>query len=493
MDIDTLMMVAVHVCSHARPIGEQPTITRSWAQSYKRRMGMSHLRSVQKVRMPLSASEIIEVNVWHRDLSLLFASPHDYGLMLPDGFQGGHLRSAMVLGTDETLLQFCPGGLRGMCTPGGRVVDRMSNDKRQATGTPVLSMSGNIITVQIIWRGTTQKCHVELPDEVVVDPRIYHTHSPKKCQTGCTFEDLLVRVLQDLDVVRTKYCLGSQSPALIVMDHVMSHDKNQLEKVQGRTFCQKLFKWSNRPLYVWLTIPNRSHLCNPGDQMVNRSLRTTIRSACPGREIRHAMNVHDRAAPSRTGVDKSCKVVKSLLLQWISRWCQDSHTEMLVHSSFKVLLQQMPQTDSVDDIDVPVKVIYLPPPLQPVASAAVGDDALNAVDAASDPSLDSDAALASSAEEEDPFAPALLSDPPAARVHAPAHHPQPKPKPARAPRYKSAAVVALLRKKRLEEAAEARNARAQKRQWQQEESQSESEPEDEPMSPEVQANSADSA
>ena len=209
---------------------------------------------------------------------------------------------------------------------------------------------------------------------------------------------------------------------------------------------------------MYFTIRNSSHLCNPGAQMVNRSLRTTIRSACRGREIRHAMNVHDRAALLRTGVDKSCKVIKSLLLQWISRWCQDSHTEMLVQSSCKVVLEQMPQTNSVDDIDVPAGVIYLPPPLQPVASAAVGDDALNAADAASDPSLDSDAALASSAEEEDTFAPALLLDPPAARVHAPAHCPKPKPEPACAPWYKSAAVVALLRKKRRAEAAEARSA-----------------------------------
>ena len=456
-------------------------------------MGMSHLRSVQTDRMLLSASEIIEVNVWRCDLSLLLASPHDHGLMLPDGFHGGHLPSAKVLAADETPLQFLPGGVRGMCTPGGRVVDRMSNDKRQATCTPVLSISGNIITVQIMWRDTPQKCHVKLPDGVAVDPRFYQTHSPKKCQTSSTFGDLLVRVHQDLDVVRTKYCLGSQFPDLIVMDHVMSHDKNQLEKVQGRTFCPKLLKWSNGPLYVYFTIYNRSHLCNPGDQMVSRSLRTTIRSACRGRKIRHAMNVHDRAAPSRTGVDKSCKLIKSLLLQWISRWCQDSHTEMLFQSSFKVVLQQMPQTDSVDAIDVPVGVIYLPPPLQPVASVAVGDDALNAADAASDPSLDSDAALASSAEEEDPLAPALLSDPPAAHVHAPAHRSKPKPKPARVPRYKSAAVVALLRKKQPEEAAKACSARAQKRQRQQEESESGCEPEDEPMSPEVQANSADSA
>ena len=273
----------------------------------------------------------------------------------------------------------------------------------------------------------------------------------------------------------------------------MSHDKNQLEKVQGHTFFPKLFKWSKGPLYVYSTIRNRSHLCNPGDQMVNRSLRTTIRFACRGREIRHAMNVRDQPAPPRTGVDKSCKVLKSLLLQWISPWCQDSHTEMLVQSSFKVVLEQMPQTDSVDDIDVPARVIYLPPPLQPVASAAVGDDALNAADAASDPSLDSDAALASSAEAEDPFAPALVLDPPAARVHAPAHRPKPKPKRAHAPRYKSAAVVALLCKKRREEAAKACSARAQKRQREQEESESESEPEDEPMSAEVQANSADCA
>ena len=233
-------------------------------------MGMSHLRNVQTDQMPLSASEIIEVNVWRRDLSVLLASPHDYGLMLPDDFHGGHLPSAMVLGANETPLQFRRGGVRGMCTPGGRVVDHMSNDKRQATCTPVLSMRGNIIRVQIIWRVTMQKCHVKLADGVVVDPRIHQTHSAKKCQTGSTFEDLLVRVHQDLDVVRTKYCLGSQFRALIVMDNVMSHDKNQLEKVQGRTFCPKLFKWSKGVLYVYFTIRNKSHLCNPGDQMVNR-------------------------------------------------------------------------------------------------------------------------------------------------------------------------------------------------------------------------------
>ena len=170
MDSDTLMMVAVQICSLTRPMGEQRIITRSWAQSYKRRMGMSHLRSVQTDRMPLSAMPLSGL-----------------GLMLPDCFHGGHLPSAMVLGANETPLQFSPGGLRGMCTPGGRVVDRMSNDKRQATCTPILSMSGNIITVQIIWRGTTQKCRVKLPDGVVVDPRIHQTHSAKKCQTSSTF------------------------------------------------------------------------------------------------------------------------------------------------------------------------------------------------------------------------------------------------------------------------------------------------------------------
>ena len=176
VEIDTFMMAEVPVCSLTRPIGAQPTITRSWAQSYKQRMGMSHLGSVQTDVMPLSASEIIEMNLWRRDLSVLLASPHDCGLMLPDGFHAGHLPSAMVLGADETPLQFCLGGVCGMCTPGGRVMDRMSNNKRQATCTPVLSMSGNIITVQIIWRGTRQKYHVKLPDGVVVDPRIYQTH-----------------------------------------------------------------------------------------------------------------------------------------------------------------------------------------------------------------------------------------------------------------------------------------------------------------------------
>ena len=120
---------------------------------------------------------------------------------------------------------------------------------------------------------------------------------------------------------------------------------------------------------MYFTISNKSHLCNPADRFVTRWLHIAVRSPSRRREIRRPVNVHDKAVPPRTGVDKSCKVVKCLLLQWISRCYQDSHTQMLVASLFKIILEQIPQNDSIDDIDIPRGVIYMPLPLMPLAHA----------------------------------------------------------------------------------------------------------------------------
>ena len=91
-------------------------------------------------------------------------------------------------------------------------------------------------------------CYIKLHDGLATDTRIYQTHSAKKGHSSSTFEDLFNTVHQDLNALRTKYHLGEQFSALMVIDRVLSDDKNELNKVVGRSFGAKMFEWSKGPL-----------------------------------------------------------------------------------------------------------------------------------------------------------------------------------------------------------------------------------------------------
>ena len=58
-------------------------------------------------------------------------------------------------------------------------------DRRSATATPVTSRAGDLILVQIIFRGKTQRCHPTLGSND--SNKLYCDHSDSKYQTAGTF------------------------------------------------------------------------------------------------------------------------------------------------------------------------------------------------------------------------------------------------------------------------------------------------------------------
>jgi hypothetical protein len=104
-----------------------------------------------------------------------------------------------------------------------------------------------------------------------MDPRVVHHHAPKKTQTTTTFLQLLTAVDTKMASVRRRTNLPSEQPCIIVVDNAPSHCSLPVV-IGGIRQCDKLVRFSDT-CFLYLTIKNRSHFLNSGDQLINRTLR----------------------------------------------------------------------------------------------------------------------------------------------------------------------------------------------------------------------------
>lgn len=97
-----------------------------------------------------------------------------------------------VTGADETPLLYGP-KIVGTYTVEGeakQIAVLGSREKRSCSGTPVTSRAGEIIMFQVIFKGTTTRCHPEVDQPA----RMYFDHARSKNQTGATWMRLLEKV-----------------------------------------------------------------------------------------------------------------------------------------------------------------------------------------------------------------------------------------------------------------------------------------------------------
>ena len=127
--------------------------------------------------------------------------------------------------------------------------------------------------------------------------------------------------------------------------------------------CQKkIYHVPGTHIYLLLGLPNRSHMLNSGDQLVNRSLRAHCRQRAKLRLLRHCMDIVDGKIPPGTPLDMSEGTVKPLLTLWVSQWLCDPQLPSWVKASWRKALDVVPEAESVDDVPPAPPVIYLPPP-----------------------------------------------------------------------------------------------------------------------------------
>jgi transposase len=183
VDAEFLVMMAKKCVARCRNISitQVPDYSRHWVKSFRRRMKISKLRKSSTDRAPTTAAHTIADNDWRAALLAVMAAPASYGIQgtsgtIPDG---------LVTAMDETPLLYCP-GIRGTYVEGDgddrkQVYVVCAREKRQVTASPWTTKSGELLGMQIIWRGLTPACHPRLTSPSHVS--MYHTHAKKKCQT----------------------------------------------------------------------------------------------------------------------------------------------------------------------------------------------------------------------------------------------------------------------------------------------------------------------
>ena len=82
-------------------------------------------------------------------------------------------------------------------------------------------------------------------------------------------------------------------PSVLLVDNVSSHlNYDTLVKIESPTGFH-IYHVPGTHIYLLLGLPNRSHMLNSGDQLVNRSLRAHCRQRAKLRLLRHCMDIVD--------------------------------------------------------------------------------------------------------------------------------------------------------------------------------------------------------
>lgn len=203
-----------------------PHLSREWVHSFKRRHNLGRLQVASSDRPADNALDMAADNSWRASLNgvfhpiqitgLCFAfaadllkNPAEYGLPTT-----GPQPPGLTLAGDETPICYLPKSK--VLNPLGARRVYFPTDRRQITGTPIVALDGTCVLFQLIWRGTTTACHPRGP-AIDSDPRLYHTHSVRKCQTRQTFLELLERIDR---VVQPELCL---LPPFFQSSRVLKH------------------------------------------------------------------------------------------------------------------------------------------------------------------------------------------------------------------------------------------------------------------------------
>lgn len=324
-------------------------LTKAWARSFKKRHHLTNLRQCTSDRPDDTAEDVRQDNAWKCKIMDIIEHPSCNSIpwmtALPD---------ALVLAVDETPLPYLPKS-RSMVPATAQRRVALTSDKRCLTGTPVLSLAGEVVAFQIIFKGGTSRSE---PKIVRGDPKLLFDHAPNKTQTRRTFQKLLDTIQEKTLEWKVKENMPKEAPALVIVDNANTHVTESCTIVPGGPLRMHKYK----ELYIVFINKCRSHTQNVGDQFVNRSLRQTIRRAAKQRITQHATRKELGIIPQDAKLDMGEKTMKLLLVEWVTLWLHNEHLRAWVHASWAAVLKSLPTSPCVDDVATSSSSILALPP-----------------------------------------------------------------------------------------------------------------------------------
>ena len=341
---------------------------------------------------------LIRENTWRKTYIAVMSNPRRFGIPWDGAFV-----EDLQLAMDDTPLQYVP-KFPGSFSNKKRIVVAGSSDKRQQMACPVRTGSGKVLLTQVVIRGKSKRCFVQGDG---IDPNIVQIQAEKNTQTGATFIALLPKIEEHLKTTKRALDLPVYAPSTVLMDWAPCHGKEFLEQPEGEEQSAHLLMVKEFPdLWVFFAIPQKSHLCNPGDQLPNPSTRKYIQNRIRERAVKHGILVHTKVLPSRTKLDVTERTMKKLLMHWIGGWMHIPVLSSQITASWRMCLDQTPIAGSADEIEIPRGVICLGPPveLRPLVEEREQEEPVVPEAPEPEPAEDAEPAPAAVPRLDDPFA-----------------------------------------------------------------------------------------
>ena len=264
------------------------SLTKDWAKSLLRRMGMVKRRVSSKGKVNVKEFDILK---------------EEFLLSIKNVVSLDEIPSALTINWDQTRIQYVPVSSWTMETEGTKRIEVAGkDDKRQITAVFGASMEGDFLPVQLVYQGKTTRC---LPQ--VEFPASWHiTYSENHWSNENTMKDYIHNIiLPYVTRKRDELKLTPDYPALILFDNFKAQCTSPL-----------LQTLDDNNIVVLLIPPNCTDRLQPLDISVNKAAKEFMR-----REFQkwYAQQVCDQLQANRevTSIDLRLSVVKPLGARWL--------------------------------------------------------------------------------------------------------------------------------------------------------------------------------
>ena len=265
-------------------------LTKDWAKSLLRRMGMVKRRVSSKSKVNVEEFDVLK---------------EEFLLSIRNVVSLDEVPPALIINWDQTAIQYVPVSSWTMEIEGTKRIELAGkDDKRQITAVFGASMEGDFLPAQLVYQGKTTRF---LPQ--VEFPTNWHfTYSENHWSNENTMKDCIHKIiLPYITKKRDDLKLSAGYPALILFDNFKAQCTSSLLKTLD-----------NNNVTVVLIPPNCTDRLQPLDISVNKAAKEFMR-----REFQkwYAQQVCNQLQPNMemAAIDLRLSVVKPLGAQWLIR------------------------------------------------------------------------------------------------------------------------------------------------------------------------------
>ena len=264
----------------------------SWAISLMQRMNFVKHRGSTKAKTSLPENVFSQVR--HKFLSQIAKMAHDT-----------KIPPQLVINWDQTGFNIVPSSSWTMEEQGSNTIPIAGlGDKRQITATVSVTMSGEMLPLQVLYAGTTERCHPAYAFPPTFD--IWHTPN-HWANTQTTIRLINNVVLPYVATVRERIELPTDYPAIVIFDAFKGHKGPEIDTLLRE----------NHLLPV--PVPNNcTDRLQPIDLSVNKPIKDHLRNKFTAWYAAQVKNQLDSGRElAKVNIDLRLSVMKEVEAAWI--------------------------------------------------------------------------------------------------------------------------------------------------------------------------------